>query len=173
MRIAERVWAAWREEIALGDEPVLRLLLAPVGDHGDAARALRESVLEVHDAYRAETELAHETDPPWPGEWELVRVPTGVLVQIVECEALESVLPTIAAALERRGIDGALDLPDEAPVAMRPRTAHMIECRARIRGARLRREPRDYLWQADPQALAEILAAAERWCRLGSAQPSC
>jgi hypothetical protein len=165
VRIAERVWAAWREQLGQWDEPSLLLLLAPVGDHGDAARALRESVLEVQAAYRAEAERAPEPDPPWTGEWDWVRVSDGVLVQVVECEALESVLPAIAAALERRGIEGAFDLPDEASVATRPRTAHMIECRARVRGARLRRGPRDYLWQADPQAHQQILAAAERWCR--------
>jgi hypothetical protein len=165
VRIAEPVWAAWREQIAHWDEPALLLLLTAVADHGDAARALRESVLEVQDAHRAEAERAGEPDPPSAGEWDWVRVSEGVLVQVVECEALESVLPAIAVALDRRGIEGAFNLADEPSVAARPRAAHMIECRVRVRGERVNRGPRDYLWRADPQAHEQIVAAAERWCR--------
>src|SRR4051794_15508028 len=122
VRIAEQVWVAWREQIAQGHEPTLLLLLAPVAG-ADVARALRESVLEVQDAYQAEAERARESEPPSIGEWDWVRVSDGVLVQVVEGDALESVLPAIAGALERRGIEGIFKLREHASVAARPRIA--------------------------------------------------
>jgi hypothetical protein len=165
VRIAERIWSAWRHEAEQHDEPALMLFLSPAGDHGEAARALSESVLEVQDAHRAEAERSGDTDPPFSGEWDWVHVPDGVLVQVVECDVLESVLPAVAAALERRGIEGVFDLSDQPTVATPPRTAHLLECRVRVRGERLRRGPRDYLWQADPEAHEALLAVAERWWR--------
>ena len=167
MRIAERIWVAWREQLDHGHEPSLRLLLAPVADRPDVMSALRESVFEVQDAYQAEADRACRPDPPSIGEWDWVRVHDGVLVQVAECEELDTVLPRVAAALERRGIEAAFDLPDEAAVAARPRVGHMIECRVRVRGTRLRRGPDDYLWQGDPGAHDAILAVADRWCRRG------
>ena len=165
MRIAERIWPAWREQADRFDEPALLMLFSPAGDHATAAEALRESVLEVQDAYRAEAERAGDPEPPFTGEWDWVRVSDGVLVQVVECDVLEEVLPAVAAALERRGIDGAFDLRDLPAVATPPTNAHLLECRVRVRGERLRRGPRSYLWQADPHAHEAVLAGAERWCR--------
>jgi hypothetical protein len=162
VRIAERVWAAWREQIEHEDEPSLRLLLAPTADRPDITAALRDSIVEI----QAEAERAPRPDSS-TGEWDWVRVSDGVLVQVAECEDLNTLLPRLAAALERRGIDGAFDLPNEAAVAARPRVAHMIECRVRVHGTRLRRGPHDYVWQADPHAHEAILAVAERWCRRG------
>jgi len=92
-------------------------------------------------------------------------VPDGVLVQVVECDAIETVLPAVAAGLERRGVEGAFELCDPPRVAAPPRTAHLLECRVRVRGERLRRESGAYRWQADPDAHEAILAVAERWCR--------
>jgi hypothetical protein len=165
VRIAERIWPAWRQQAKQWDEPALMLLLSTAGDHGEAARAVSESVLEVQDAHRVEAERSGDPDPPFAGEWDWVRVPDGVLVQVVECDVLESVLPAVAAALERRGIEGAFDLVDQPTVARPPRTAHLLECRVRVRGERLRRGPGDYLWQADPATHEAVLAVAERWFR--------
>src|SRR4051794_20175633 len=39
------------------------------------------------------------------------------------------------------------------------------ECRGRVRGPRRVHGPSAYLWKADPDAHAQILAAGERWCR--------
>jgi hypothetical protein len=75
------------------------------------------------------------------------------------------VLPAVAAGLERRGVEGAFELRDPPRVAAPPRTAHLLECRVRVRGERLRREPGAYRWQADPDAHEAILAVVERWCR--------
>jgi hypothetical protein len=165
VRIADRIWPAWREQADRFEEPVLLVLFSPAGDHATAAGALRDSVLEVQDAYRAEAERAGDPDPPFTGEWAWVRVSDGVLVQVAECDVLEEVLPAVAAALERRGIDGAFDRRDAPAVAMPPHNAHLLECRVRVRGERLRRGPGDYLWQADPGAHEAILGVAERWCR--------
>src|SRR3954471_1616192 len=170
--IAERVWAAWRDEVAQWDEPLLRLLLAT--DAGaDAVEVLRESVLEVQAALEGQAQRTGNPEPPSAGEWDWVRVPDGVLVQVVECEALEVVLPAMASALERRGIAGRFDLADDVSAAPRPGSADMIECRVRVSGARREHGPQAYLWQAHPEAHAQILAAGERWCRrraLGESQ---
>jgi hypothetical protein len=165
VRIAELVWPAWREQAERWDEPSLLLLFSTTGDHGDAARAVRESVLEVQDAFEAKAETSGDPDPPFVGEWDWVRVSDGVLVHVVECDLFEEMLPAVAAALERRGIEGTFDLRERPVVATPPTTAHMLECRLRVRGVRVRREPRAYRWRPDPEAHEAILAAAERWCR--------
>src|SRR3954453_7586269 len=141
VHIAEPVWAAWRDQVAQYDEPLLCLLLAT--DAGaDAVQAGRDAGAEA----QAAAQRTGEPDPPSAGEWDWVRVPDGVLVQVVECGALEVLLPAIAESLERRQIAGRFDLADDASAAARPRTAHIIECRVRVRGTRQHRGPRDYLW---------------------------
>lgn len=165
VRIAERIWPAWQEQAEQWDEPSLLLLFSPVGDDREATAALREAVLEVQDAFEAEAERSGAADPPFTGEWNWVRVRDGVLVKVVECDILEDVLPAVAAALERRGVEGVFDAHERPAVAAQPRTAHFLECRLRVRGERLRRGDRDYRWQADPDAHDAILALADRWCR--------
>jgi hypothetical protein len=165
VRIADRVWPAWREQAEQFDEPALLLLFSPAGDHGEAARALGESVLEVQAAYQAERERTGDPEASFAGEWGWVRVADGVLVQVVECDVLEEVRPAVAAGLERRGVEGAFDVRESPTVATLPDTAHLLECRVRVRGERMRRAPRDYLWQADREADEAFLAVAERWCR--------
>ena len=172
MQIAERVWPAWREAAAQWDEPSLLLLFSPAGSHDDAAVAVREAVLEVQDAFEAEAATLGLADPPFTGEWSWVRVPDGVLVQVVESENFEDVLPAVAAVLERRGVEGVFDLRERPTAARPPITAHMLECRVRVRGERLRPEERAYRWQADPTAHEAILAAGERWCRQCGASPN-
>jgi hypothetical protein len=93
VRIAERVWPAWREQAEQWDEPSLLLLFSTTGDQGDAARAVRESVLEVQDAFEAKAETSGDADPPFVGEWDWVRVSDGVLVHVVECDLFEEMLP--------------------------------------------------------------------------------
>lgn len=165
VRIAKRVWPAWRRLAEQHDEPALLLLLSPTGDDRAAERALRESVLEVHAAYAAEAERSGDREPPWCGEWDWVRFSEGVLMEVVECDDLESVLPAVAAALERRGVAGVIDVRARPRVAAPPRAAHLLECRVRVRGKRVRREPHIYRWQPDPDAHEAILAMAARWCR--------
>jgi hypothetical protein len=165
VRIAERVWPAWREQASHWDEPSLLLLFSPAGDHDNAVAVMRESVLEVQDAFEADAERSGVPDPPFTGEWNWVAVPDGVLVQVVECDILEDVLPAVAAALERRGVEGVFDVRERPTVAAPPMSAHMLECRVRVRGERLRREERAYRWETDPDAHEAVLAVAERWCR--------
>jgi hypothetical protein len=165
VRIAERVWPAWREQAEQWDEPSLLLMFSPTGDHGEAARAFRESLLEVQDAFEASAEASAHADPPFVGEWDWLRVRDGVLVRVVECDAIEDVLPAVAAGLERRGVDGIFDLREQPVVATPPVSAHLLECRLRVRGKRVRREARSYRWHPDPEAHQAILAAAEQWCR--------
>lgn len=164
-RIAERVWPAWREQVEKWDEPSLLLLFSPVGDPGEAAVAVRASVLEVQAAFDEAAERSGAPDPPFVGEWDWVRVSEGVLVHVVECDMLEEMLPAVAAALERRGIEGVFDLGDRSTVATPPTTAHFVECRLRVRGGRLRHERRAYFWEADAEAHEAVLAVADRWCR--------
>jgi hypothetical protein len=165
VQIAERIGPAWREQAEQWDEPSLLLVFSSTGDHGEAARAVRESVLEVQDAFEAKAEASGDPDPPFVGEWDWARVSDGVLVQVVECDLFEEMLPAVAAALERRGIEGVFDVRERPVVATPPVTAHLLECRLRVRGMRVRQEPRAYRWRPDTGAHEAILAAAERWCR--------
>jgi len=165
VRIADPIWAEWRGQAEARHEPTVLMLLSAAGDTDAAASALRESVLEVQAAYEAEAESSGEAEPPFPGEWSWVPVPDGVLVQVTDCDAFETVLAAVAAGLERRGVEGGFELREPPKVALPPRRAHMLECRVRVRGDRWRREPRVYFWQADPEAHEAILAVTERWCR--------
>lgn len=156
VRIAERIWAAGREQLERGHEPSLRLLLVPAADRPDLTDALRGSLWEVQ---------RERSDPSWTGEWNWVHASDGVLVQVTDCDEFDTVLRGVAAALERRDVAGSFDLHEDAAIATLPRSAHMIECRIRVRGTRVRRAPQAYLWEADPEAHEALLAVAERWCR--------
>jgi hypothetical protein len=173
VRIAERVWAVWKREAAEHDEPTISLLFTPIGDAHEAAAAVTRALREVQRVFGAEPEASDRSESPFAGEWDWVRVSDGVLVQVVECELLEKMLPAVAAALERRGIEGVFDLYERRKLATPPTRAHLLECRVRLRGERLQRGPRDYLWRAAPAAHKEFLAVAERWCRQSSQDASC
>lgn len=164
VRIAERVLPAWREVLADAEgEPALRLLLSLVGEQPAASRAVYESVVEVQGAY---DEVAQSgSEPPWPGEWDWVRVADGLVVQLHDSDDSVAALRAVAGALGRRGIEGSFDLYEEPPVVTPPPFAHLLACRVRVRGTRLRDAPRTYFWQADRGAQEAFLAVAERWCR--------
>jgi hypothetical protein len=164
VRIAEEIWEQWGP-LAQDDEPVMLLRFAPAGDHGLAARAVRESVLEVTDAFQAEIDRSGDPNPPFVGEWDWLRVSDGVLVKVIECDRMQVVLPAVATALERRGVEGNFEFQDWPTAGTPPTTAHELECRVRVRGRRLRRGAGDYLWQVDPAAHAAVLETADDWCR--------
>jgi hypothetical protein len=167
VQIADGIWPAWRERVEQNpDEPDIRLLFAPDGDHREAARAIGEAVREVHAAQ--DEKHVDDPEPPFVGEWEWLRGPDGVVVQIVECDELDVVLPAVAVALQRRGIAGNFDLYEEPTVAHLPWTAHFLECRVRVRGTRVGR-PSSARWQADPAAHEASLAVAQRWCNQAGA----
>ena len=173
VRIAESVLSAWRDELdEVPGEPGVQMLLSPAGDHQQAARAVRESFVELHDAYSDELDRS-ESEPWWPGEWDTLRVPGGVVVRVEDFDADESALFAFAAGLERRGVEGSLDVYHPPAVPTPPNAAHLLECRVRVRGERLRAEPRIYHWRADLRAHEAILAAAERWCRQRMPQAAC
>jgi hypothetical protein len=165
VQIAERVWTAWREQAEQFDEPSVLLLFSPAGGHGDAAHAVREAVLEAQDSVGAEAATSPASDPPFVGEWDWVPVSDGVLVQVSDSDLFEAMLSGVAAALERRGIAGTFDLRGRSVAATPPRIAHLLECRVRVRGQRVRHEPRAYRWHPEPESHAEVLAVAEKWCR--------
>jgi hypothetical protein len=154
LRIAKRIWPAWRERAEHDDEWELQLLLAPNGDPADAERALRESVLEVQAAFEAEADRTADPEPPFAGEWSWSRVPSGVMVKVTECDVFDTVLPAVAAALERRGIAGKLDLWRQPPGVEPPAKAPALACRMRVRGERIHGMERSYRWQADSDEYA-------------------
>jgi len=164
VQISDRTWAAWDavcEEFP--DEPSILLRFVPVGDAGVAERAVLQSVREVQDARGSQASEVHD-DPPFAGEWDVVRDGDVVLVKVVECDILAAMLPAIGELLERRGIDGVVDVADRPPVSEPPRIAHLLECRLRIRGHR-HSEADNHRWVANPDARAAVLEGAERWCR--------
>ena len=167
VEIADRVWGAWREERdAFPDEPAMLLRFCAVGDVGDAERAIADTLRDVVDGLREAAGGAGVDECSFPGEWSIVRDVDGVLVQVVECDILERVLPAIARALARRAVEGVFDVAARPSVATPPRIASLLECRLRIRGRRL--VPPDdghVLWENDREALHALLAAAVAWCR--------
>jgi hypothetical protein len=86
-------------------------------------------------------------------------------VQIVECEAFEQVFGRFAAGLEARGLHGSITLHEPREPAPLPVQEHVIVCRARLRGRRVRHERAAYRWIADETAIAHVLRDGEHWCR--------
>jgi hypothetical protein len=158
VRIAERVWPAWRELADEHDEATITLFLTARCEPRTAERGLRESVLEVQARSGADDDF-------FPGEWGWTRTPNGVVVQVTECDAFESVFPAVAEAMSGRGIEGTFDLYEPPKVATPPRIAHFLECRVRVRGERRQKEPGFYKWETDSADDAQVLALASRWCR--------
>jgi hypothetical protein len=164
VQIAEEVWREW-DRVREHEEPLVRLRFAPVGDFAEAAHAVRDCVRRVTDAFDARLEASGEMDPSFIGEWGWLRVADGVLVNVIESEILEQILPEVASELERRGIEGTFRARDQSSGVRVPPIAHHLECRVRVRGRRIRRGARAYRWQSDPDAHAAILVAADEWCR--------
>jgi hypothetical protein len=171
VRVAEEVWSHWQ---ALVDEPTVPsvlMLFTPVSDPAGAVGAVRESVSEILAPREAALETSDDPDPPWPGEWDWLGVPNGVLLAVSDCDLFEELMRELAAALERRGLDGVFDrhrlvssLPQSRPFG------HVLSCHMRVRGERVRSGGATPVYRSspDPDALAAVIAAVDRWCkRLG------
>jgi hypothetical protein len=169
LRVAKRVWPAWRRRAAEDQEWELQLLLAPKGEVAEAERAVRESVLEMQAAFQAAAERSAEPDPPWPGEWSFARTVSGVLVKVTECDAFDEVLPAVVDGIVRRGVAGKLDLWRAPKGVLPPYRAAMLHCLVRVRGSREHRGERIYRWVPDSGAFGSVLASADQWCRRGVA----
>jgi hypothetical protein len=172
VQIAEEVRREW-DRVREQEEPVVRLRFEPVGDCGEAAHAVRDCVRQVTDAFDARLEASGEMDPSFIGEWGWLRVADGVLVNVIESEIFEQILPELARELERRGIEGTFRVRLPTTAGRPPSIAHHLECRVRIRGRRVRRGARAYRWQPDPDAHAAILVAADEWCRRQAGEAVC
>ena len=116
VQISDRIWAAW--DAVCEEFP---------DDAGVAEGAVLQSVREVQDARGSQASEGHD-DPLFAGEWDVVRDGDVVLVKVVECDILAAMLPAIGELLERRGIDGVVDVADRPPVSEPPRMAHLLEC---------------------------------------------
>lgn len=160
VRVAERVWPVARTVQDEQDEGTIGLLLVPEGDHREAERALEVSVQEVAEQFEAEGN-------PETGEWRWVRACGGVLIDFGDSWMFEAELQRVADALGRRGVGGTIDLYTPPATTLRvPLHADLIECRVRVRGRRRSaRDTRAYFWDADPDAHADFVRAAEHWRR--------
>jgi hypothetical protein len=172
VEIAEEVRREW-EILREQDEPVVLLRFIPVGDLGEAARAIREAVTQVTDSFGARLDASDDMDSSWTGEWSWLRVADGVLVNMIESEFFDEILLEVAQALERRGIEGTFRLWHEYTDITHPSIAHHVECRISVRGKRVHHELRGYRWQPDADAQAAVLFAADQWCRRQPGTATC
>jgi hypothetical protein len=163
--INDEVWVAWQAAVDHNPgEPLLMLLFSPDGDRAAAVRGVRESVMEVWDALDQSIWASQDRERS-AGEWGWLGVPGGVLVQVSECDMFEEMLRRVAAALEQRGVAGSFDEAQELPLGVdTPASAHTLACRGRLRGWR-RKNDYGYYWEHDPDAHAQFVSAAQRWCK--------
>jgi hypothetical protein len=161
LRIDERIWEESRVRAHGEPEWVLRMLLTPNSSGSDdvVAAAVPDALAELEAAFTGDGEV------PSAGDWEWMRVRDGVLLQVAECDDFAAALPTLARALERRGVEGTLSVWEEPVSVDPPRIAHLLACRVTVRGTRVHEAPRQYRWEPDPDRHAALLAAAEGWCR--------
>jgi hypothetical protein len=139
--------------------------------NGRLLAAVREAVREVRARYD-ERHAPPGTDPPFAGEWDVARVPDGVVIHVTECDVFEAALPALGAALERRSVSGRLTLWRAPLVVEPPSMARLLACRLSVRGERVSRGPRSYAWRSAPRAYWMVLQAVEAWCRLPGAAHS-
>ena len=85
-------------------------------------------------------------------------------LRVYDPDDLGLLLRHVAGYLERRGIDGTLDLYDPPPREQAPDAIDLLECRLRVAGERGHSIHRQYYWREDPRALARVVAAGLRWC---------
>ena len=156
IRIADRVWKAWRAQAEQFDEWSIEMLLSCSGPPELAVRSVDEAMRDMHDAYRS--------SDTFPGEWAWMRTDGGVILKVAECEDFESVLAELVGGLERRGVEGNLDVYRRRRISEQLPKAPVLECRLLVNGERIRRAKRNYGWIVDPDALAGATEAAVRWC---------
>jgi len=140
---------AWREDAAEESEWMVRMLLT-------SAASPEHALAVARDAVRA---LKWED-----GEWDLLALRTGVLIQVREADPFDAILTDLVIGLEQRGIDGTLSCWELPPAAQPPEIAHLLECRLSVVGARSERVPQSYLWTPDSDAHLRVITAADRWC---------
>lgn len=161
IHVADELWSAWQSRREQQEEPELEMLFVPAEDRDGVADAVSAAIRDTQRQYEERT----SADPPFVGEWSWLAVSSGVLIQVIECEDLEHVLPAIGTALDRRGVAGRFTLWDGSHAPELPLVSDFVECRIRVRGDRERREPRMYVWHADDEARRAVLVAADAWCR--------
>jgi hypothetical protein len=154
IRVADEVWAAARDRAEEESEWVIRVIVRHRAEPAAAERIVAESAI-----------AAREERAGFAGEWGWARTARGIAVQIVECAAFEQVFGRFAAGLEERGLRGSITLHEPSEPARLPVHEHVIVCRARLRGHRVRHERAAYRWIADEAATAHVLREAEHWCR--------
>jgi hypothetical protein len=168
IRIDDRVWSVWQAQIDDGFEPAIMMRVSTALDREAAVQAVRESVDEVYWPRLAEYDASPEQDPPRPGEWDWLGVPGGVLVSVSDCYPFKEMMTAFAEALERRGVEGAIEVPRWRPEPQPPPLGHVLRCHLRVVGHRVGSEPPEppwFNWEPEPRALAAILETAVGWCK--------
>jgi hypothetical protein len=164
VRVADRVWEQWRAA-SVEAEPSVVLILSSRASRKELLAVVAASASDAFRSLEADGAATRATD--WSArQWSLAPAPQGVLLRIDEepddCEVL---LGRIVSGLDRRGVEGTLDLFESAGPEEVPETAHLFECRLRVRGERYRyRSGGSWGWRSDPARLAEGVDAAVAWC---------
>jgi hypothetical protein len=128
---------------------------------------VRDSIEQIFRPRLAEFRESREHDPPRPGEWEWFGVPSGVLVQVSDCDHFEAMIAEFAAGLERRGIEAPLELHEYPPPPEARPLAAIGSCHLRVRGSRERFDYPDgpvFRWRPDASAYAAVITAVVAWC---------
>jgi hypothetical protein len=166
VEVSARVWSRWRELGEKSSKPTINLRLssslAPL-----AALAVVDDI--AGDAFAtllAELEAANQQRSEfYRAVLRTAAVPGGVLFRIGEgIEDFERLLELILSGLDRRGLDGSLELFESLDVKRLPISVPLLECRLRVTGERYHFKGTHYRWRVDPDSWTRVIAAALQWC---------
>jgi hypothetical protein len=167
VRVADGVWARWREVTADGSKPSMSLLFVSRARRAEAHEALCAAASDAVSVLDTDEIVPELGGPPKPGFWRAMVVSGGVLLYVGgEPDDFEGLIGLIVEGLQARGVSGRLELFESSRVAEIPASMPLVEARLRVRGERydhLGRGQR-YAWRADADALRELVIAAGRWC---------
>jgi hypothetical protein len=164
VRVSERVLQQWRDIEREPAEPAILLLFSSDLDPDKALGALR-TALSGTIRELEQTLPAHPSgEEARTGAWSLAPSPDGVVLLIEAPDDFEAFLVATVRRLNELGVEGGFDVYSPQRFEL-PEKVDLIECRLRVAGARYHRRGRNYAWQPDNEALADVVAGATLWWR--------
>jgi hypothetical protein len=164
VEVANRIWLEWRDRGELVKDPRIDLLLSSNLAPREALDALTEALGAAVAELDPGEELPDGYDEPLVGECRVAILGDGVVLQVYDSDMLRLLLELIATGLERRGVEGRLDVYEPKVVPPPPMKIALVECRMRVRGERHHLRRWVHEWKIDADAFRAVVAAGARWC---------
>jgi len=168
IEIADRVWTTWRELCEQSHKASIVLLFRSPLPREEARELVTSAVEEMYASFVA----VYEDSDVTVGSWVVGVAPEGLMIDSGEkCDAFEDMLSALKDQLDRRGVEGSLDVYEPAELVLPPVVAPLIECRIRVAGER-RPAALAFGWHSDTAMLHATLRVALAWWQ-NEAQDAC